>query len=56
MEPTQIPTQQMGLSPIKILEGNFHKFKNPNPFSKNPQFLNPNLNFYIMSKNMKKMF
>ena len=46
--PTQIQTQQMGLSPIKILEGNFHKFKNPNPFSKNPQFLNPNLNFYII--------
>ena len=36
--------------PNQNFERNFHNFKNLNPFSKNPQFLNPNLSFYIISE------
>ena len=46
--PTQMHKHQIGLSPIKDFEKNLHKHKNPNPFSKNPNFLNPNLNFCII--------
>ena len=45
MGPTQKQSQQ-----------NFTKTKNLNPIFENPQFLNPNLNFCIISENMKKMF
>ena len=41
---------QMGLSPIKDFEKKLRKHKNPNPFLKNPNFLNPNLNFCIISE------
>ena len=45
-----------GTQPNQRFRKNFTKTKNPNPIFENPQFLNPNLNFYIISENMKKTF
>ena len=45
-----------GTQPNQRYRKNFTKTKNLNPIFENPQFFNPNLNFCIISKNMKKMF
>ena len=45
-----------GTQPNQRFRKTFTKTKNPNPIFENPQFLNPNLNFCIISENMKKMF
>ena len=55
MEPTQEQSPQMGLSPIKDFEKISQKLRTPTQFQKSP-ILNPNLNFNIISENMKKMF
>ena len=45
-----------GTQPNQRFRKHFTKTKNPNPIFGNPQFFNPNLNFCIISENMKKMF
>ena len=45
-----------GTQPNQRFRKNFTKTKNPNLIFENPQFLNLNLKFCIISENMKKMF
>ena len=37
-----------GTQPNQNFEENFHKIKNPNPFSKNPQIFRTQINFCII--------